>query len=82
MKTIFSPFFCLYSTDIKPNNRIFALLCAIKKKKMEKLNEYHRKTNARKMKSVAYWTKHPLSREECLNQFKRLREQRLSRESK
>ena len=36
----------------------------------------------KKMKSVAYWTKHPMSREECLNQFKRLREQRLSRESK
>ena len=49
---------------------------------MEKLNQYHRQIIAKKMKSVAYWTKHPMSREECLNQFKRLREQRLSRESK
>ena len=49
---------------------------------MEKLNQYHRQIIAKKMKSVTYWTKHPMSREECLNQFKRLREQRLSRESK
>ena len=49
---------------------------------MEKLNQYHRQIIAKNMKSVAYWTKHPMSREECLNQFKRLREQRLSRESK
>ena len=49
---------------------------------MEKLNQYHRQIIAKKMKSVAYWTKHPMSREECFNQFKRLREQRLSRESK
>lgn len=49
---------------------------------MEKLNQYHRQIIAKKMKSVAYWTKHPMSREECLIQFKRLREQRLSRESK
>ena len=49
---------------------------------MEKLNQYHRQIIAKKMKSVAYWTKHPMSREECLNQFKRLREHRLSRESK
>ena len=49
---------------------------------MEKLNQYHRQIIAKKMKSVAYWTKHPMSREKCLNQFKRLREQRLSREPK
>ena len=49
---------------------------------MEKLNQYHRQIIAKKMKSVAYWTKHPMSREKCLNQFRRLREQRLSRESK
>lgn len=49
---------------------------------MEKLNQYHRQVIAKKMKSIAYWTKHPMSREECLNQFKRLREQRLLRESK
>ena len=30
----------------------------------------------------AYWREHPLSLEECLAQFKRLREQRLARESK
>ena len=29
-----------------------------------------------------YWREHPLSLEECLAQFKRLREQRLARESK
>ena len=33
-------------------------------------------------KSMAYWREHPLSLEECLAQFKRLREQRLARESK
>ena len=33
------------------------------------------------MKSVAYWQQHPISHDECLNQFKRLREQRLARES-
>ena len=32
--------------------------------------------------SMAYWREHPLSLEECLAQFKRLREQRLARESK
>ena len=35
-----------------------------------------------KMASMAYWREHPLSLEECLAQFKRLREQRLARESK
>ena len=35
------------------------------------LNDYHK-----------YWREHPLSLEECLAQFKRLREQRLARESK
>ena len=43
---------------------------------MEKLNQYHRQAIAKKMKSIAYWRKHPMSREECLNQFKQLREQR------
>ena len=46
------------------------------------LNEYHRKMNTIKMKSVESWSKLNLSREECSNQFKRLREQRLARESK
>lgn len=39
---------------------------------MEKLNQYHRQAIAKKMKSIAYWRKHPMSREECLNQFKQL----------
>ena len=46
------------------------------------LNDYHKKVNAQKMASMAYWREHPLSLEECLAQFKRLREQRLARESK
>ena len=46
------------------------------------LNDYHKKVNALKEKSMAYWREHPLSLEECLAQFKRLREQRLARESK
>ena len=45
------------------------------------LNEYHKKVNAQKMASMAYWREHPLSLEQCLAQFKRLREQRLARES-
>ena len=43
------------------------------------LNEYHKKVNAQMQKSMAYWREHPLSLEECLAQFKRLREQRLAR---
>ena len=31
--------------------------------------------NAQMQKSMAYWREHPLSLEECLAQFKRLREQ-------
>ena len=46
------------------------------------LNDYHKKVNAQMKKSMAYWREHPLSLEECLAQFKRLREQRLARESK
>ena len=46
------------------------------------LNQYHKLAIARKMESLAYWKKHPMSREACLNQFKRLREQRIARESK
>ena len=41
------------------------------------LNDYHKKVNAQMQKSMAYWREHPLSLEECLAQFKRLREQRL-----
>lgn len=44
------------------------------------LNDYHKKVNAQKMASMAYWRE--LSLEECLAQLKRLREQRLARESK
>ena len=47
-----------------------------------KLNDYHKKINAIKMEAVASWSKLKLSREECSNQFKRLREQRIARESK
>ena len=47
-----------------------------------KLNDYHKKINAIKKESVESWSKLNLSREECSNQFKRLREQRLARESK
>ena len=46
------------------------------------LNEYHHMVTIEKMKSVAYWQQHPISHDKCLNQFKRLREQRLARESK
>jgi len=46
------------------------------------LTENHKKAIERKLRSVAYWQKHPLSQEKCLNQFKRLREQRIARESK
>ena len=45
---------------------------------MTKLNDYHLKVTQEKMKSVAYWQKHPISHEECLSQFRRLREQRLA----
>ena len=44
------------------------------------LNDYHKKVNAQMQKSMAYWRE--LSLEECLAQFKRLRKQRLARESK
>jgi|GEM_PF-6643598 len=42
-----------------------------------KLNDYHKKVNAEKKASVAYWQAHPLSREECLKksvQLVRLRQ--------
>lgn len=46
------------------------------------LNDYHKKINAIKLQSVESWSKLNLSRKECSNQFKRLREQRIARESK
>ena len=45
------------------------------------LNDYHKKVNAQMKKSMAYWREHPLSLEECLAQFKRLREQRNVRQT-
>ena len=41
------------------------------------LNEYHKQAIAKNLEAIAYWKKHPMSREACLNQFKRLREQRI-----
>lgn len=32
------------------------------------LNDYHKKVNAQKMASMAYWREHPLSLEECLEE--------------
>ena len=49
---------------------------------MTALNNYHRRVTLEKMNTVAYWQQHPISHEACLIQFKRLREQRLARESK
>ena len=39
---------------------------------MTVINDYHQRVNQEKLKSVAYWKKHPLSHEECLNQFRHL----------
>lgn len=46
------------------------------------LNDYHKRTNAIKLRSIASWRKLNLSHSECSNQFKRLREQRIARESR
>ena len=45
------------------------------------LNDYHKKVNAEKRASVAYWMEHPKPREESLKRLKLLREQRLARQS-
>ncbi len=45
------------------------------------LNDYHKKVNAEKQASMAYWMKHPLSRTESLRRLKLLREQRLASQS-
>ena len=42
------------------------------------LNDYHKKVNAEKMASMAYWKAHPLSRTESLKRLRLLREQRLA----
>ena len=46
------------------------------------LTDYHKKVNDEMKRSIAYWKMQPRSLEECLAQFKRLREQLLARESK
>jgi len=46
------------------------------------MTEYHRRTMEAKKTSIAYWKEHPLKPEEYLEQFKRLRAQRIARESK
>ncbi len=49
---------------------------------MKELNEYHKQQLARKQIFLTFMRQHPLSQEECLNQVRRLREQRIARESK
>lgn len=46
------------------------------------MTKYHQESIAKKKASIDYWKKQPLSPEEYRSQFKRLREQRLARESK
>ena len=46
------------------------------------MTEYHKRTTVKKMASIAFWKEHPMKPEEYFAQFKRLREQRLARESK
>lgn len=46
------------------------------------MTKYHQESIAKKMASIDYWKKQPRSPEEYRMQFKRLREQRLARESK
>lgn len=45
------------------------------------MTEYHRKTTAKKLASITYWKQHPMKPEKYFEQFKRLRAQRLARES-
>lgn len=49
---------------------------------MAKMTSHHKQMTELKKASVAFWQKHPLSLAERLKQFRRLREQRLARESK
>ncbi|MBV4227928.1 hypothetical protein KSZ12_19125 [Parabacteroides distasonis] len=46
------------------------------------INDYHKRANKKQLESVVYWWKCQMSLQKCLNQFKRLREQRLARVSK
>ncbi len=45
------------------------------------MTNYHLDTIAKKKASIASWRKYPLKPEEYRMQFKKLREQRLARES-
>ncbi|WP_165154732.1 hypothetical protein [Parabacteroides sp. ZJ-118] len=49
---------------------------------MTQLNERHLLDIEAKKRSIASWQRQPLSLTERLSQFKRLREQRIARESK
>ena len=75
-------------TKKKPFFFVISLLCTIFATKRKEewmkpiLNDYHKKIMEEKIRSVESWSKLKLSHEECLNQFKRLREQRIARESK
>ena len=46
------------------------------------MTRYHQESIAKKKASIASWKQHPLKPEEYLEQFKKLRAQRLARESK
>lgn len=46
------------------------------------MTRYHQETIAKKKASIASWRQQPLKPEEYRAQFKKLREQRLARESK
>ena len=48
---------------------------------MPELNDYHKEQIKQKQIFMAFMKAHPLSQEECLNQCRRLREQRLARKS-
>ena len=48
---------------------------------MPELNNYHKEQIEQKRIFMAFMKAHPLSQEECLNQCRRLREQRLARKS-
>ena len=45
------------------------------------MTKYHLESIAKKQASIEFWKRQPLRLEEYLSQFKRLREQRLARES-
>lgn len=49
---------------------------------MEYINEFHKQWIERTCKSIEEWKKHPLTREEVLEQQERLNQQRAIREGK